>query len=537
MAVNKCQNDDGPMRSRSVVPMRLTPLALSYALIAFIGLVCLSLIAATIWQVHQSRGERRVAAETAVSNIVRAAEQQARDTVSQVDNTLRDLVERAEHDGTAGDQRERLVQFMAQAVLHTKGIQGLFIYDAQGNWVANSFGEDGKNKNNSDRAYFGYHQNTIADHVHIGSIVVSRTTGDLVIPISRRVNGSDGGFAGVVLATVPVAYFQSFFDSMEVDDKGVIFLALDNGDLLARRPALTALMTTNISKGDIFSKYLPHSDSGTAALTSVVDGVERIYAYRRLADFPLVTAAGISCQNVFAPWWAYVAQSFGMIGLLIVILGSLGSLLYRQIKQLIAAEEKLRAASHELEVISLTDGLTHLANRRCFDMTVKKEWSRSVRGQSELTIVLMDIDWFKQFNDHYGHLDGDECLREVARLISSNVNRAGDLAARFGGEEFVVLLPGTNLAGGLSIAEKIRAAINDACLVHAASPMGHVTISAGVVAIQPDAQGTVEAALAEADRLLYNAKAKGRNCVKGRFISSEHAQGLYQSSKDKTPIH
>ncbi|WP_423251700.1 PDC sensor domain-containing protein, partial [Pseudomonas viridiflava] len=101
------------------------------------------------------------------------------------------------------------------------------------------------------------------ESINIGSIVVSRTTGQMVIPISRRIESSDGVFAGVALATVPVAYFQSFFNRMDVDEEGVIFLALGNGELLARRPTLTALMTTNLSKGEIYSRYLPHSDSGT----------------------------------------------------------------------------------------------------------------------------------------------------------------------------------------------------------------------------------------------------------------------------------
>nr|GEX77214.1 response regulator PleD [Tanacetum cinerariifolium] len=398
-------------------------------------------------------------------------------------------------------------------VENVEGIQALFIYDAQGNWIVSSFPQNTPAKNNSDRAYFAYHREHTDESIHIGSIVESRTTGDKVIPISRRINAPDGTFAGVALATVPVDYFQTFFERMDVDDKGVIFLALNNGDLLARRPTLAALMTTNLAKGDIFSLYLSKADSGTAVIQSVVDGVERIYAYRRVAGLPIVVAAGVSCEHVFAPWWAYAWRSMAMIGLIIAALGLLGMLLYRQIQQLMTAERELNVARGDLEVIAQTDSLTLMANRRCFDTALQKEWARAGRNNSSLAIILLDIDWFKQYNDHYGHLQGDECLKQVARVIGSSVNRASDLAARYGGEEFVVLLPETDLAGAMSIAEKIRLSIVDALIEHSASPIGNLTI--------------------KVDRLLYSAKTKGRNRVEGRSIQ---ASATPSSSRGVAPL-
>lgn len=517
------QFDDEPMQPLSFLSTRLTPSALTKALIGFIALVCLSLIFATGWQMKQSRHERGASAKIAVSNIVRAAEQQAQDTVRQADNTLRDLVERVEHDGIDAEQQARLTRLMAQAALNIGGIQGLFIYDAQGNWVANSLSQGGQAKNNSDRAYFIYHRDNTDASIHIGPIVQSRSTGEMVIPISRRINSADGGFAGVVLATVPVAYFQTFFERMDVDDKGVIFLALDDGQLLARRPTLAALMTTNVAKGDIFTRYLPHSDSGTAVITSVVDGVQRIYAYQRLCGLPIVAAAGVSYQHVFAPWWSYAYRSIAMIGIITLALTLLGALLYRQVQHLIAAEGELNIARNELEVIAWTDSLTQLANRRCFDSALKTEWGRAHRNCSSVAVILLDIDWFKQFNDHYGHLHGDECLKQIALLIDINVNRAADLAARYGGEEFVILLPETDLAGAMSVAETVRSSIANAMIEHSASPVGHVTISAGVFANHAPEKDGYAAALAEADHLLYRAKSHGRNCIEGRCASAAKA--------------
>ncbi|WP_426119903.1 sensor domain-containing diguanylate cyclase, partial [Pseudomonas sp. DSP3-2-2] len=456
-----------------------------------------------------------------VSNIVRAAEQHARDTVLQADNTLRDIAERVAHDGIGSGQQARLATLLAQKVENIEGIQGLFIFDAQGNWVANSFSHGLQTKNNSDRAYFNYHRENSDQSIHIGSIVESRTTGAMVIPISRRIDTADGTFSGVALATIPVAYFHSFFERMDVDDEGVIFLALDNGELLARRPTLRALMTTNLSRGEIFSRYLTHSDSGTAVIKSVVDGVERIYAYQRLTGLPIVAAAGISYQYVFAPWWSYAFRSLALIVMITLTLVFLGVLLYRQIQQLLVAESELNITRNELEVIALTDSLTSLANRRCFDTALQKEWGRANRNQSSLAVILLDIDWFKQFNDHYGHLVGDDCLIQVAHLIDKNVSRASDLAARYGGEEFVILLPETDLAGALIVAEKVRSSIAQALIAHEASPLGILTISAGVVATYASERENFREFLAEADKLLYGAKSLGRNCVNGRLIQTQ----------------
>lgn len=492
---------------------RLTPKALSLSLIGFILLVCFSLILATAWQMAQSSGERVDAAKITVSNIVLAAEQQARDTMLQADNTLRDLAERVAHDGSGPDQQERLAKLLARQVSNIEGVQGLFIFDAHGNWMANSFSEGLHTKNNSDRAYFVYHREHDDQSIHIGSIVESRTTGEMVIPISRRIETADGAFAGVALATVPVSYFQSFFKRMDVDDAGVIFLALDNGELLARRPTVAALMTTNLSKGEIFSRYLPQSDSGTAIIKSIVDGIERIYAYRRLAGLPIVAAAGVSYEHVFAPWWSYVYQSVALVGSIILALAFLGNLLYRQIQQLLVAERELKAIRKELEVIAHTDGLTSLANRRNFDLAMDKEWKRATRNQTSISVILLDIDLFKQYNDHYGHLSGDDCLVRVANLIAANVNRPGDIAARYGGEEFVVLLPDTELAGAVMVAENIRLSLLNAKIQHSASPFGIVTISSGVVSTAKTGEENQKEFLIKADRLLYSAKAQGRNRV------------------------
>lgn len=501
------------MKTITFVSGRLTPKALSVGLIAFIFLVCITLVSAMAWQLKQSADERLANAKIAVHNIARASEQQAQDTLRQAESILSNLAERVENDKLDVEQRVRLSKVMADNVEATDGIQGLFIYDKNGDWLVNSFSSEKIAKNNSDRSYFIYHKNHPDSAIHIGQVILSRTTGDMIIPVSRRTQYPDGSFSGVVLATLPVAYFQRFFERLDVDKQGVILLALNNGDLLARRPMIDALMTTNIAKGELFSRYLINSDEGTASLTSVVDGVVRIYAYSRIRGLPIVTAVGLSLDSVFATWWTYVYQALIIVVFIIFLLTSLGLLFYRQIQRLLMAEEKLNLAHHDLEHIAKTDSLTELPNRRCFDATLAREWSRACRTGNSVAIILIDIDWFKQYNDYYGHVLGDECLRKIAKLIGQNTNRPTDLAARYGGEEFVILLPETELEGAVKIAEDVRSAIEAAKIEHRGSTLGIVTISAGVTSSHQRSAIVAIDLLEKADSLLYRAKSLGRNRV------------------------
>lgn len=164
--------------------------------------------------------------------------------------------------------------------------------------------------------------------------------------------------------------------------------------------------------------------------------------------------------------------------------------------------------------LSTTDGLTGLANRRRFDEFLEREWRRSVREESALSLIFMDIDFFKEYNDHYGHLAGDDCLRHVAGVLGRLVQRPGDLVARYGGEEFACILPGTDQQGAAELADKIMKSINGFNLPHVASrAASHVTLSFGVAAMVPERGQSPSELIRLADHLLYSAKKEGRNRV------------------------
>jgi len=180
--------------------------------------------------------------------------------------------------------------------------------------------------------------------------------------------------------------------------------------------------------------------------------------------------------------------------------------------ELLILNERLGEANRELERLAITDGLTSLANRRYFNQFLANEWRRAVRQQAPFSILMIDIDHFKPYNDNYGHLAGDICLQKVALALQAVVHRPGDLLARYGGEEFVVVLPDTDADGALALAQACHDQVTALKLAHKASSLGAcVTISIGVATRRAGPQGSAAQVVARADEALYQAKSAGRN--------------------------
>ena len=173
----------------------------------------------------------------------------------------------------------------------------------------------------------------------------------------------------------------------------------------------------------------------------------------------------------------------------------------------------LKIANDQLEALSNTDGLTGIANRRSFDSGLAQEWKRAQRAGNSLALLLIDVDRFKHFNDRYGHLAGDDCLRALGQILAKEGRRPGDLVARYGGEEFVVLLPGTSLPDALERARHTQQAVWSLAIEHTGTPAGIVTVSLGVAVQIPSRQQSPDDLLRHADQALYQAKRAGRNRV------------------------
>jgi len=177
-------------------------------------------------------------------------------------------------------------------------------------------------------------------------------------------------------------------------------------------------------------------------------------------------------------------------------------------------EEELISLQKELEELSFKDGLTGVANRRMFDSIMEEEWLKARRNHQPLSLIMLDIDYFKQYNDHYGHIQGDDCLKRVGQTLSSSAARSRDFFARFGGEEFMLVLPETDAEAAKKIAERCRNLLFKEQIPHEKSDVSQIlTISLGVGTIIPTHKDESTAFIDEVDKRLYQAKQSGRNCI------------------------
>lgn len=177
-------------------------------------------------------------------------------------------------------------------------------------------------------------------------------------------------------------------------------------------------------------------------------------------------------------------------------------------------EEELIRLQEELKELSYKDSLTGIANRRMFDSIMDMEWVNSRRNHQPLSLIMLDIDYFKQYNDHYGHIKGDDCLKHVGQLLSTAATRSKDFIARFGGEEFVLVLPETDAISAQQVAERCRSLILDQQIPHENSKVSQIlTVSLGVGTITPSSDDEPKEFIEEVDRLLYMAKQNGRNRI------------------------
>ena len=195
-------------------------------------------------------------------------------------------------------------------------------------------------------------------------------------------------------------------------------------------------------------------------------------------------------------------------------------------------ERELRDAYEQAERLSALDPLTGIANRRTFTTGLENEWGRGRREGRSLAIVICDVDFFKPFNDYYGHIAGDECLQSLAKILRDSCKRGGDLVARYGGEEFVIMLPKTTEEQAIQLAEQIREALTGAGLEHKASPIADiVTASFGVAAVVPKGDDRPENLIGAADLALYQAKSSGRNCVMGHAESVQALDSRFETDQ------
>ncbi len=389
---------------------------------------------------------------------------------------------------------------------NASGLGSIVFIDKTGKVVDDSRSAARPGLDLSDRDYFrAQRDGTVRTQPFISHPLTSRISHLPGIGLSRPVKAKDGSFAGVVIGMMTSSYFTHLFEAIQLPPESSIALITSDGTILMRAP-LHETETGEVINTSAIKDLTNGPPSGHFLKRSVIDGVERLVSYRRIGDLPIYLTASLSTEAFLRPWRQraiVIAAGFAVLSGIVLLLGfTLGRELRRR-----------SFAERTLSTLAATDALTLLANRRRFDEMLDIEWRRAIRESMPLSLLMIDGDFFKSYNDTYGHVEGDHALRSVAEALKTCIDRPGDLAARFGGEEFAVLLPGADRDGAGKIAVSVRQAIAALAVPHEGSPLGILTVSIGAASRRPTLREPPSSLVEAADAALYSAKAAGRDRI------------------------
>ncbi|GLS46432.1 sensor domain-containing diguanylate cyclase [Methylobacterium brachythecii] len=451
-------------------------------------------------------------AEQTSTNLLQVIARDIARNVEIFDLSLQAVVENLRTPGIDGidPAMRQLVLFDRAATARDMGV--LLVIDEHGDIAIDASALPPRKANYADRDYFLAHKNRAGVGLYIGQPLISRLTGQRMIPFSRRVDKPDGSFGGVVLGTMNLAYFSHLFDQIGLGQDGAINLYLRDGTRIMRQPFVDADIGASLAGTPIFAKFTSQR-SGTIVKTSVRDGIERYYTFTRIADLPLILNVALSTREIEADWWTKAL----VIGAAVLTLCGLAIAL-----SLLFGRELGRRAAMQVELarLSRTDPLTGLANRRSFEDALDGAAKDARRTGLPVSLLVVDADHFKRYNDRYGHAVGDEVLRDLARRLSASVHRPNDMVCRVGGEEFVLLLPATDEAGALRVADEVHDQMKGLTVPSAGIGRGAVTVSIGVASGVDDPD-----LFRRADAALYEAKATGRNRTCSAPVPPPRAEG------------
>ncbi len=383
-----------------------------------------------LFDLKQDAWER---AEQTSKNLLQVLERDIARNVEMYDLSLQAAVENSRAPGVAeiDPQLRQLILFDRAATARDMGV--MIVIDERGDIVADLDAFPPRKGNYADREYFQVHKARAGLGLYVGRPIVSRLTGERMLPFSRRISKSDGTFGGVVLGSVKLSYFTHLFRQIDLGRDGAINLYLDDGTRIMRHPFNEADIGVNIANSSVFRGFLSEH-AGSFVRTSVRDGVQRHYTFTRIGSLPLILNVALSTDEIEAEWRAKAI----VIGSAVLVLCGLTVVLSLLFGRELRRREVMEA---ELERLSQTDALTGLPNRRAFDEAGSHAWEQGRCDNAPLSLLIVDADHFKRFNDRYGHQVGDEVLKGLARCLSASVHRPHDLVCRVGERSFVSSFP------------------------------------------------------------------------------------------------
>ncbi|QLI80268.1 GGDEF domain-containing protein [Chitinibacter fontanus] len=434
-------------------------------------------------------------------NLAKAVAEQADGTFGSAENLLfgaEKIVRELGHQPEIADATKLKTELKGMQSLH--GIfLSTFVVNRDGLLLSVS-DRDVKPINVADRNYFITHHDRTTSVTLIENPFVSRASGIWSTTMTRGVYDSKHQFLGVVGVALRVPYFVNFYSKLDLGlDSSVVLIRAD-GQILARYPFIESAMTTRLDEA---SKELAKSGNniGSFKAKSPFDGIDRRVVVKRLNNYPVAAVISVSQKRILEGWYETLA-----LHVVLLCVGSLcslgaGALLWFQ---LIAIEQRTAE--------SLFDELTGLPNRRAFEHHLIQEARRALRSGRTLCLLMIDVDNFKRYNDVKGHGAGDQCLRIVASALAERINRPGDMVTRWGGEEFCCILPESDEAGALSMANSMLNAVRQQNIAHPDS--AYVTISVGCALATLEELSSIAGLKERADAALYEAKRLGRDrCV------------------------
>ncbi len=366
----------------------------------------------------------------------------------------------------------------------------------------------------SDRAYFTVQRDRRDAGIFIDHPVLSRIKAEWMVVVSHRIE-KDGRFDGVVAGGLRLEFLKGLILKVHLPPGSSVTLRYEDGSvMLSNAPGATAWDPATVKRIAAATK--------ASVVTRTSDGIERLVREGKVSDLPLYESVGIPVAVVMKPFWQRFMISTVAVVFVSVMMSALGVTLIRELARRGEAEAMLKR-------LATIDGLTGLRNRRCFDEMLDIEVRRSARNRKPLALLMIDVDYFKAYNDNYGHSAGDAALRAVADILSSEPLRSSDVVARVGGEEFAVVAADTDLAGAARLAERIRCAVRERRVPHVGSRMAIVTVSIGLACLGEggmadaaandlaarEAGDWAKALFDEADAALYRAKRSGRDRAEG----------------------
>ncbi|MDB5542762.1 MAG: hypothetical protein JWQ89_4489 [Devosia sp.] len=611
--------------------------SLSLGAALYVLAICAAIVTLEGWREWVAHDAAVLKAELDTSNLARSMRQHAEDTYELAEQSVSMVAFQLNTNGTDAEGLRQTQAFMTSTMAGTQRLRGLYVYGADGNWLATTAENMPPGDNQRAYTYFQNHLHSASGAPFFGAPIRAAGDGAIITTVSRRFNNPDGSFGGVIVAAIDARYFSGVYHTIDVGESGSINLFDGAGRLLSREPYQPKFIGTDLSGTEMFSQQLATRNSGAYQFVSPIDGVAKIGGFDRGARYPLIAVVAVSRDEALASWSRSAVQHAAIT--LALTLGAallglrLAEQIYRRQKSetvleqkeaefrllaesasdlverfesdgtrtyaspalerltgygpegligrnafeviheddrasVRAAAERLRSGASEqetvtfrrmhrdgrelwletslriaaeqsdnpsvvgvtrditerkrlemrLESMAMQDGLTGIANRRAFDMALSREVARSRRTGAPLSLLMIDADRFKRFNDDHGHLAGDTCLKAITEVVAIGARRPTDLAARYGGEELVLLLPDTSLDAARTIAADLCRQVQSLAIPHPRNPPWRVvTISIGVAAIDPREEDAVHDGswlISLADLALYDAKSQGRNqCV------------------------